>query len=197
MSYQYWLEKHRCTALFVFLTLWRDNSVEIQGWVMIVCYWFACKCPLYHPRAHGNTPIWLVLFCQHSIYFNIWQKTATSVVIANVRGLSHHLETVWIWRLSHTTREEWFNSWSEVTHGLAHLTEWGRKGWPSATKTHCASLSAVWERRRVQERVSVRGFVIHLVGETSVTLSIPLASQRRGLLSWQCTCESWVVMQRR
>lgn len=52
------------------------------------------------------------------------------------------------------------------------------KGWLSSShrmrearlatshQTHCVSLSAVWERRRMQEQVSVLGSVIHSVGES-------------------------------
>lgn len=63
-------------------------------------------------------------------------------------------------------------------------------------QTHCASLSAVWEkRRRMQEQVSVRSFVIHHVGETSVTLSTSALKGEALFLAASCTCEHWAVMQ--
>lgn len=61
---------------------------------------------------------------------------------------------------------------------FAHLSKWLRQGWLSATKTHCESLSAVSERRRIQEPVSVPSFVIHTVGETRASPRISLGSQK-------------------
>lgn len=84
----------------------------------------------------------------------------------------------------------------KVSHGLAHLREWGRQaGLARCHQTHCMEVCQLFRERERRKQVFGCSFVLHSVGETSITLSTSLSCSKWGEAFFFITSElyMWIL----